>query len=64
MKESGSNIKINVMKMKILFCSRKNNIRTRINLKGDKVIEQVGDFRYLKSTICSDGRCKKEIMRI
>jgi len=45
--------------MKVLACSRENNIRTRISLRGDKIIEQLNNFKYLGSNISSGGRCKK-----
>jgi len=50
--------------MKILVCSRYNNIRIRIKLEDGETIEQVEDFvLYLGSTIRLDGRCKKEIIK-
>lgn len=47
------------MKMKILVCSREDNMRTRIKLKEYKIIEQVDDFKYLGSTFSLDEICKK-----
>lgn len=35
----------------------------KIKLKDYKIIEQLDDFRYLGSTVSSDGSCKKEIAR-
>jgi len=61
--ESKLIMKMDAMKTKILVCSRENNTRTRIKVKGDKIIEQVGDFRCLGSIVSSDGRCKKEIVK-
>jgi len=60
--EKDLHIKINAKKTKVLVCSRDNNIRTKIKLKSDETVEQV-DFIYLGSTISSDGRCKKEIIK-
>lgn len=38
----------------------KKNIKTRIKLKDNKIIELVDDFKYLGNTVSLDGRCKKE----
>jgi hypothetical protein len=62
--EKDLHMRINIKKTKILVCSRYNNIRTRIKLKDGETIEQVEDFIYLGSTISSDGRCKKKIIKI
>jgi len=61
--EKDLHMKINAKKTKALVCNRDNNIRTRIKLKGDEIVEQVEDFIYLGSTISSDGTCKKKIIR-
>lgn len=61
--EEDLNIKINVKKLKIIVCSRKNNIRTNVKLKDDKTIEQVENFLYLGGNISFDGRCKKGIKK-
>lgn len=55
------NMRIKAMKTKILVCSKENNIRTRINLRGNQILEHVY-LRYLGSSTSSDRRCKKEIM--
>lgn len=61
--EKDLHMKINTKKTKVLVCSRYNSIRTSIKLKDGENIEQVEDFMYLGSTISSDGRCKKEIIK-
>ena len=61
--EKDLHMKINTKKTKVLVCSRYNSIRTSIKLKDGENIEQVEDFIYLGSTISSDGRCKKEIIK-
>jgi|UniRef100_A0A2S2QM29 hypothetical protein len=60
--EKELHMKINTKKTKVLVCSR-YNIRSRIKLKDGETIEQVEDFIYLGSTINSDGRSKKEIIK-
>jgi len=36
------------MKTKILVCKRENNIRTRVTLKRDKIIEQEDDIKFFE----------------
>jgi hypothetical protein len=55
-------MKINTKKTKVLVFSR-YNIRIRSKLNNSEIKEQVEDFIYLCSTISSDGRCKKEIIK-
>lgn len=52
------------METKILIRSREKDIRTRIKIKGDQIIEQVNNFIYLESTISSDGIGKKEMVNM
>lgn len=47
--ENKLNMKINIIKTKSIVFSRENNIRTRIKLKGGKIIGQIDDFKYLGS---------------
>lgn len=56
-------MKMNAKKTKVLVCSRVNNIKTRIKLKNDETIEEVEDFIYVGSTLRSDVKCKKEIIK-
>lgn len=58
MMEQNLNMKMNA-KLKVLVCSKENNIRTIIKLIDDKTIEQVRDLIYLGNTIRSNRRCKK-----
>lgn len=49
------------MKTKILGWIMENNIKTRIKLKGDKIIDHESNFIYLGSTTISDVRWKMKI---
>lgn len=60
--ESELNVIIDTMKTTILVCSRENNIRTRMNLRMEKTIEQEHDFRYCGDTLSSNWiLCEKKI---
>lgn len=56
-------MKINIHKMKILICERKSKTKIQIKIRGNRVIEQVNEFIKLGSTINSDGREMKEIVK-
>ena len=45
--EKDLHTKINAKKTKVFVCSRDNNIKTKIKLKDDIIVEQVEDFIYL-----------------
>ncbi|KAF2881454.1 hypothetical protein ILUMI_24740 [Ignelater luminosus] len=54
------NIKINHTKTKIMVCRKQRRSYTRIRLE-DQVIDEVDEFCYLRSTITTDGKCKRDI---
>ena len=51
-------MKINVKKTKVMCTSRKRNNKLKIYVDGQQV-EQVSQFRYLRSLISEDGYCTK-----
>ena len=54
-------LKINTKKTKIIVCSRREEVKTNIKIRKQKLVE-VDEFCYLGSRITSDGRGKIEII--
>lgn len=52
-------MKINIKKTKVMKISNEKS-EMIVSIEGEK-IEQVKEFKYLGSTICEDGRCRREI---
>jgi len=55
------NMKINKVKTKVLVCSANEGTQTQIALDGN-TLEQVNEYKYLRSTITKDGRSTREII--
>ena len=54
------NMKINTKETKIMCISRQGNHKVRISIDGQQV-EQVAQFKYLRSVISAYGYCGTEI---
>lgn len=61
--KSKLNVKINTMKTKTLVCSRENNIKTRIKLKGDKIIDKQMTSNIQEELYAQIGDAKKGIVK-
>jgi len=56
------NMYINAQKSKIIVVSRHDNISVQVDHEGES-LEQVHDFKFLRSNKSADGDCTKEIKR-
>jgi len=54
-------MKINKSKTNVLVCSRNEGTQTQIT-QGGETLEQVNEYKYLRSKITKDSRSTREII--
>ena len=58
--ESGG-LRVNVNKTEVMVCSKEGGDRIAIRESRGSVVKQVEDFKYLGSTLSSEGGCELEV---